>query len=291
MSMEDELKEMEEALENPVGPEDLDKSNKNEEGSEPTDEPKDESVEEQDESDEPEPSDNQEDSEEVLEEPESSELDQSEPESPEDPRDAKIRELEEKIAKLESLTRPAESEPSEPSEPETTTTDEEIPTEDFLGDLDIDDVVSDPKALNQLLNNVHRKALERARLELKQSSENVVRSIPDIVRNVTMLTTRLKKISDDFYNENKDLVPWKKTVGAVMEELISENPDKTYKELLPQVASEVRRRVGLYREATRQDGPPSPPPRRKGRAKQTTKPDTNPLLEEFEAMDRALGID
>lgn len=201
----------------------------------------------------------------------------------EDPRDVELRELRERIAKLEGPK----------TKPPTTTapsTDPPISEEDFLGDLDIEDVSRDPKLFNQLLNKLRKSSIELTRSEVKQAVESVVRSIPDIVKNNVALTTTLKKVNEEFYTNNEDLKPWKKTVAAVFEEKVSENPNRTYKELLPEVATEVRNRLGLQKKALDKDTPPKLP-RKKGGPRQQSKPDVSDLEKEFDEMDKALGLD
>lgn len=208
----------------------------------------------------------------------------------EDPRDKKLRELEEKLAKLEEKKTPPPTKAPSTKAPQT---EPPLSDEDFLSGVDLDELTRDPKLFNELLNKVRKNALAIARAEAKKNSEFVVRSIPDIVKNNVALTARLKKLHDQFYDEHKDLVPWKKSVGTVMEEMISEHPDKTYEQLLPEVATEVRKRLGLHKDANRGTGnnPPPPPPRKKGGQRQQSKPDTSDLAKEMDEMDKALGLD
>jgi len=201
-----------------------------------------------------------------------------------DEKDRVIEELRKKIAELESAKKPSPQTPAP-------TTEAPILEIDFIGDLDLDDLTRDPDEFNKLLNKIYKKGVEYAREEAKRYGETVIKSIPDIVKSNIVLANRLKQIHDKFYEENKDLVPWKKVVGAVFEELLAENPDKSYEELLPQVAAETRKRLELHKKAQPKPGKGRPPslPRKKGGPRQTTKPDPNPLLQEIAEMDKALG--
>jgi len=206
----------------------------------------------------------------------------------EDPRDKAIRELREEIEKLKGPKTKA-------PKTEAPSTDAPISEEDFIGSMDLDEVSRDPKLFNQILNKLRKSSIELTRAEVKQAVESVVRSIPDIVKNNIALTTTLKKINEQFYKDNEDLVPWKKTVAAVFEEKIAENPDRTYSELLPDVATETRKRLGLKKEAIKpkpkdNDTPPKLP-RKKGGPRQQPKPDVTDLEKEFDEMDKALGLD
>jgi hypothetical protein len=156
--------------------------------------------------------------------------------------------------------------------------------------LDLDEVSRDPKLFNQLLNKLRKSNIETTRAELKQAVESVIRSIPDIVKNNVAMTTTLKKLNEKFYNDNEDLKPWKKTVAAVFEEMVATNPDKSYNDLLPDIAVETRKRLGLKKEALKPDTPPDLP-RKKSGQRQQPKPDPDPLMKEMEEMDKALGLD
>lgn len=202
----------------------------------------------------------------------------------EDPRDKELRTLREEIEKLKGPK-------TEAPKTEVPSTDAPITEEDFLGDIDLDEVSRDPKAFNELMNKIRKSGIEYTRSEVKRAVEQVVRSIPDIVNNNVALTATLKEVNKKFYTENKDLVPWKKTVAAVFEEKAAENPDKSYNELLPEVAAETRKRLGLKKDALKtQDTPPNLP-RKKGGQRQQPKPDTDPLMDEMDEMDKALGLD
>lgn len=206
----------------------------------------------------------------------------------EDPRDKAIRELREELNELKG-PKPKTRAPKT----QIPSTDPPISEEDFLGDLDLDEVSRDPKLFNQLLNKLRKSSIELTRAEVRQAVESVVRSIPEIVKNNVALTATLKKVNDEFYSQNEDLKPWKKTVAAVFEEKMSENSDKTYKDLLPEVAEETRKRLGLKKDATKNKDKDNPPnlPRKKGGQRQQPKPDVTDLEKEFDEMDKALGFD
>lgn len=205
----------------------------------------------------------------------------------EDSKDKEIRELREKIAEKDAVSKPTEAPPT--SAP---ATDAPIAEEDFIGDIDLVDLSTDPKLFNQLLNKINQNAIRKAREEIRRGDETVIRSMPDMVKYNIALVTKLDKVNKAFYEENKDLVPWKKVVGAVFEELIAESPNKTYEELLPEVSKTTRERLALSNQAIEKDknNTDDPPklPHKKGGKRQTSKPDTNPLADELNAMDKVL---
>jgi len=209
------------------------------------------------------------------------------PEPEEDPRDKAIRELRDEINQLKKSS----DTPTQPPE-EDTIEDLPISDEDFLADIDPDDLYNDPKLFKEVLNRVYKKAREDARKEIKGGIESVVRSIPDITKNTVAIQAQLAKVRDEFYKENKDLLPWSTSVAAVMEDLISKNPDKHYNELLPEVATETRRRLSLQKQVDNKNrNNPPPLPKKKGGQRTTPSPDLSDLDRAIAEMDKALGID
>lgn len=208
-----------------------------------------------------------------------------EPQPQPDEKDKTIEELRRKLAEKEEQKIESKPEPTPTPTPPLTLEDL-----DFLGDADLDEIISDPSKFNKLLNSVYKKGIERANSDILRGNEAVIRSMPDIVKNNIALISELKKVNDDFYKENEDLRAFPKVVGAVFEELIAENPDKTYKELLPQTAEEVRKRLELHKVAARKgkDDPPSLPRKKGGSRLSQTQPDTDPLLNELNEMDESL---
>ena len=201
--------------------------------------------------------------------------------------------LRDTVARLESevaeLKRPKKVEPviEEPSV--------EVPIndEDFVGEIDLDELTRDSGQLNKVLNAMYKKAVETARSDIRKGNETILRSVPDIVKTSAVTIKALEKASEGFYNDNKDLQPFKKVVAAVFEELASENPDKTYTEILSGVGDETRKRLDLHKKAVVNERESPPPlPRKKGSMERSqTKPDTNPMLGELAEMDRVMGYE
>lgn len=202
----------------------------------------------------------------------------------EDPRDAELRALREEI---ENLKKPKTTKAPSTSAP---STEAPLADEDFLGDLDLDDLTRDKSLFNQILNKVHKKGIELGRADSRKAVEQLIRSIPDITKNTIAIETQLKEVNRKFYEDNKDLIPWKKSVATVFEEMIAKDPSKRYDEILPDVAGEVRKRLGLQKSADNKDNPP-PPPKKGGKGKrQSQSPDLSKFEKELDEMDRALEL-
>jgi len=164
---------------------------------------------------------------------------------------------------------------------------------DFIGDLDLDELTRDKAALNKILNLVYSKGVNDSK---RIATEGVLNSIPDIVKHNLTLLTSLKEASDNFYSENKDLVPFKRVVAAVFEDIAAKNPDKKYNELMNLVGPEARKRLELHKQAVKkvekeEDVKPPRLPGTKGGQRQTpTKPNTSSLEKEISEMNKTLGM-
>ena len=197
-------------------------------------------------------------------------------------------ELRKRIDDLSAPKSEPEPEPEPASaEPEPIVLDEV----DFIGDADMDEVTRDPKEFNKLLNKVFAQGVNVSRDRI---SEGVLRSIPDIVKSNITMVTNLRKASDDFYDANEDLKPFKKVVAVVFEERFAANPGKKYSEILDGVADDVRSRLELHKKAVNPEPEPDPNnppklPRKKGQPRQPSdKPNTNPLLAEIDKMNESI---
>lgn len=201
-----------------------------------------------------------------------------EPEPVVDDKDAIIAELRAKLAEKEVVKQPTAP---------TTETPFTLEEKDFLGDTDVSELIdNDPKAFNKLLNKIYHQAVTDTR---KVLGEGILRSIPDIVKSNLVAMTNLQKASDEFYAGNKDLVPFKKVVATVFEEKASENPDKSYTELLSVIGPEVRKRLGLRKVVdTKSSNAPKLPKRGSRPSRPTERPPIDPLQSEIEEMNKTL---
>jgi len=204
----------------------------------------------------------------------------------EDPRDAELRKLREELDEFKSKKVTTKAPPTKAP-----VTELPINDEDFVGDVDLDELTRDPKIFNQLLNKIYKKAREDARQDIRFSSESVVRSVPDIVKNSVAITAKLQETQKKFYEENADLVPWKQAVATVFQEKMVENPSKRYDELLPEVATEVRKRIGLRKEVDNKgkETPPKLPSKGKNSQRKSSTPDLTLFEKELNEMDKALN--
>jgi len=207
-------------------------------------------------------------------------------EVPED-KDKIIEDLRTKLAEKESG--PKTKAPK--TEVPTTEAPLSLDEQDFIGDIDPEDLMRDKDQLNKMFNKIFQMGVNTSR---KVLGEGVLRQIPDIVKTNIVMVNNLQEASKKFYKENKDLEPFKKVVATVFEETAAENPGKNYSEILEKVGPEVRKRLDLQKKATNPkpkdgDKPPRLPKKGKNFQRSNEPPSTDPLQAELDEMNKSLG--
>ena len=113
------------------------------------------------------------------------------------------------------------------------------PTEafDYLDGLDLDDVTTDPK----LFNNVLSKIESRIRGAIaEETTRSTLLAIPDVVQYQIKQQAALDELVREFYDGNQDLKPVKHTVAMVAQNIASEHPDWTVKQVFEESAVKTR---------------------------------------------------
>jgi len=115
----------------------------------------------------------------------------------------------------------------------------EVPKDefDFIGDGDIDEILSSKENLNRLLQGVYQRGLSEAS---KLSAESILQSLPRIVTQYISQHIEMRDIVGKFYEENSDLIPVKRTVAAVANEIAAANPDLSTDEVFKRTAQQTR---------------------------------------------------
>jgi hypothetical protein len=112
----------------------------------------------------------------------------------------------------------------------------------FLGTYTVDDIMDDPKKFNEVLINVYKKGIDDAKLS---TSENTLRSIPQLVTTYIRRYSTMKEMVDGFYKDNPDLLKVRKTVAAVANEVAAEDPGQPVDKVFMKVAERTRTILGL----------------------------------------------
>jgi hypothetical protein len=231
---------------------------------------------------------------EVIEEP-------TEPVEPTEPTEPALEEEDdiEKIKKeneelrrklAESYEKKEPAAPTEPSPKEKPSTEDTFEEIDFVGDDEIDlRDLEEKSTINKLLNKVYRAGYDSVR----KIQEKTLTSIPEIVKTNVTLQTTLKKKVDEFYEENKDLKPFKKAVGTVFEGIAAEHPDWTMDDVFKETGNATRKALELHEKVD--NSPPSSPtnkeprfPKSGGGRVNNQQSKINPLLEEIDQMNKVL---
>lgn len=232
--------------------------------------------------------------EEKTEEPEEEETKEEEKEEEvKDDKDKIIEDLRSKLAAKEAETKKEEPEKKEEKKEEPKEEPLKLEEQDFIGDLDPEEIVRDKDSFNKLLNTIYSKGILDAR---KILGENILQTIPAVIRNNIEIIGQMKETKEKFYSENKDLKPFEKVVAAVFEELQSENVGKTYKEIIALVGPEARKRLGLQKKAMEKEKEeeeehkaPRLPKKSSSLPNKHEKPNTSGLQDEIAEMNKFLG--
>lgn len=123
---------------------------------------------------------------------------------------------------------------------------------DFIGEEDIDEILSSKDKVNTLLGKVLNVAVQQLGTVMQQS-------LPGTVREQIITQRNVQTVVDAFYDENKDLAMVKKVVGAVSSQVASEHPDWSLGQILQETAVKVRTSLGLPTPAVPAGTPPAAP--------------------------------
>jgi hypothetical protein len=235
------------------------------------------------------------------EKPEEKEEEEEKPLEKKEDKEEKKEEEEDKDVIIDNLRKQLNERPT-PSEKKEEKTEEKkeekkeeplkLDEQDFVGDIDLDDLTRDKTALNKLLNAVYSKGVVDSK---KMTTDGMLTSIPDLVKsNITLMTT-LAEARDNFYKENEDLAPFKAVVAAVFEEVAAKNSDKKIKDIMDLVAPEVRTRLQLKKTVKKEEKkeedekPRLHSPKGGNQRGQREKPDAKGVPSEIAEMNKALG--
>jgi len=108
----------------------------------------------------------------------------------------------------------------------------------FIGDMNIDDVVSDPEKFHQVLMNV-------ANYSASKQNEKVLKQLPGVVLKMVKHQTQVNAVVDDFYEVNDDLLEVKGTVGRIGNGIAAEHPDWTMVEIFTEAGKVTRKVLGM----------------------------------------------
>ncbi len=112
----------------------------------------------------------------------------------------------------------------------------------FLGEDKLDEVLDDPEKFNAVLRRVYNQGVSDSKQAV---TENVLRSIPQVVTTYVNKRTAMKDMIDDFYKANNDLVGVKRTVALVANEVAAEDTGMALEKVFEETAIRSRRILGM----------------------------------------------
>jgi hypothetical protein len=158
---------------------------------------------------------------------------QEEPESTDSHESALLARLEEETGRRLQLEREI---PVEESTRETQS------DPDFLEGLDLDEVLSSSENLNRLLLAVYNRGVSES---MRRASDNVLGSVSELVSRYVREQLSMSEMVKEFYEQNEDLRPLRRTVAAYAKEISRENPELKPYEVFSQTATKVRTALKL----------------------------------------------
>lgn len=113
---------------------------------------------------------------------------------------------------------------------------------DFLQGRDHIEILGDPAQFNNLLNQVCTVAFTAA---VNAAQEKVMRQIPQLVQSSAQQQMAIQNITQQFYEQNKDLTNFRQAVSMAAMQLYNENPNLELPQLLQGAAQRTREMLHL----------------------------------------------
>lgn len=110
-------------------------------------------------------------------------------------------------------------------------------------------IEDDPAAMKQVISGLVQHIEGLVSSTRTQTREEVLRDLPNVATQVARRQMVLMKAVEQFYLGNQDLAPFQYIVGAVGQEISMKEPNLTINEALEKTGVEVRRRLGLRKQA------------------------------------------
>lgn len=117
--------------------------------------------------------------------------------------------------------------------------------EDFIGDLDMDDVASKPEIMNELLNKVLQKGIETGKKLSAEQAGSSASSVSQTVATQVDNAITVKEMINKFYAANPELSNVKQVVQACASQIVQDSPDKSFKDVLNMAADAARKTLGI----------------------------------------------
>ena len=122
---------------------------------------------------------------------------------------------------------------------------------DFIGNLNIDDVIDDKNKFNDLLNKVFITGV-MANQEIMKG--NIIPEIPRLISKHVEDKAAVDDFLNKFYSANEELKNVKMTVSHVVKQVHAEKPDLKPAEVFNEAAERTRKMLGIRKVTKKADG-------------------------------------
>ena len=119
---------------------------------------------------------------------------------------------------------------------------------DFIKGRTLEELVDKPEGLNALLNEVISQAGTR---NVDVVVEKILRAIPTLVAGQIVQQNTINELVKEFYAANEDLLPAKRTMAVLTNEVHAEHPDWGVKEVFNEAGTRTRKALGLRERAVK----------------------------------------
>jgi len=92
---------------------------------------------------------------------------------------------------------------------------------------------------------VIQRAVNEVDNALSVRLQQIVQVLPAVIKNIAEETTKTYFAISDFFQANRDLIPYKAFVSLTADKLFAKYPDKDYEEIMEDVGREVRKKLKL----------------------------------------------
>lgn len=100
---------------------------------------------------------------------------------------------------------------------------------------------------NQLTSDDFEEILKDV---MTQTSEHVLKMIPNVVSYIVKQSSYLKQLSEDFYLKHPELNNHKDLVTKLVQQTETENPGKSFEEILNLVAPKAKQHLKQFEQAS-----------------------------------------
>lgn len=136
---------------------------------------------------------------------------------------AQINDLKGKLAEKDNLTT---ADPSEESDI------------NYFSDIDMEALGTNPQILNALLNKVRKESI-------KNTMSKMLKDLPNLIKSQVSDHLTAREVSDQFYQENKDLSGVRNVVKAHANQVVQDHKDWNIEQVLKEAAVQTRTYLGM----------------------------------------------